>query len=206
MKILDERRAPNPRRVRVFLAEKGIHVPFEQVDIMSGVHKSADFAELNPIQRVPVLILNDGTAISESMAICRYFEAVQPDPPLFGRTPVEIGMIEMWNRRAELNFFLPVAQYFRHTHPAMAHLEVPQIPAWAEANKPRVDEIIRIFDERLSTALYLAGENFSVADITAMIATDFMKPARLTIPDEALHFKRWYAQVSSRPSHKHEAS
>ena len=206
MKILDERRAPNPRRVRVFLAEKGIHVPFEQVDIMSGAHKSADFAELNPIQRVPVLILNDGTAISESMAICRYFEAVQPDPPLFGSTPIEIGMIEMWNRRAELNFFLPVAQYFRHTHPAMAHLEVPQIPAWAQANKPRVDEIIRIFDERLSTSPYLAGENFSVADITAMIATDFMKPAHLTIPDEALHFKRWYAQVSSRPSHKHEAS
>lgn len=202
MKILDDRRAPNPRRVRVFLAEKGIHVPFEQVDIMSGVHKSADFAEFNPIQRVPVLILNDGTAISESMAICRYFEAVQPDPPLFGRTPIEIGMIEMWNRRAELNFFLPVAQYFRHTHPAMAHLEVPQIPAWAEANKPRADEIIRIFDERLSTTPYLAGENFSVADITAMIATDFMKPARLTIPEEALHFKRWYAQESSRPSHK----
>ena len=160
MKILDERRAPNPRRVRVFLAEKGIHVPFEQVDIMTSAHKSADFAELNPIQRVPVLILNDGTAISESMAICRYFEAVQPDPTLFGRTPIEIGMIEMWNRRAELNFFLPVAQYFRHTHPAMAHLEVPQIPAWAEANKPRVDEIIRIFDERLSTTPYLAGEIF----------------------------------------------
>ena len=202
MKILDERRAPNPRRVRVFLAEKGIHVPFEQVDIMNGAHKFPDFAEFNPIQRVPVLILNDGTAISESMAICRYFEAVQPNPPLFGKTPIEIGMIEMWNRRAELNFFLPVAQYFRHTHPAMAHLEVPQILAWAEANKPRVEEIIRIFDERLSAAPYLAGENFSVADITAMIATDFMKPARLTIPDEALHFKRWYSQVSSRPSHK----
>ena len=202
MKILDEKRAPNPRRVRVFLAEKGIHVPFEQVDIMSGAHKAADFAELNPIQRVPVLILNDGTALSESVAICRYFEAVQPDPPLFGRTPIEIGMIEMWNRRAELNFLLPVAHCFRHTHPAMAHLEVPQIPAWAEANKPRVDETIRIFDERLSATPYLAGETFSIADITAMIATDFMKPARLTIPDKALHFKRWYAQVSSRPSHK----
>ncbi|MFY9875002.1 MAG: glutathione S-transferase [Rhodomicrobium sp.] len=202
MKILDERRAPNPRRVRVFLAEKGIHVPFEQVDIMSGAHKSAALAEVNPVQRVPVLILNDGAAISESMAICRYFEAVQPDPPLFGKTPIEIGMIEMWNRRAELNFFQPVAQYFRHTNPAMAHLEIPQIPAWAEANKPRVAEIIRILDERLSAAPYLAGEGFSVADITAMIATDFMKPARLTIPDEALHFKRWYAQVSSRPSHK----
>lgn len=202
MKILDEKRAPNPRRVRVFLAEKGIQVPFEEIDIMKRAHKSAGFTELNPIQRVPVLILDDGTALSESLAICRYFEAIQPDPPLFGRTPLEIAMIEMWNRRAELNFFLPVAHYFRHTHPAMAHLEVPQVPAWAEANKPRVAEIIQIFDERLRTSPYLAGDAFSVADITAMIAADFMKPARLEIPSEALHFKRWYAQVSSRPSHK----
>lgn len=202
MKILDERRSPNPRRVRVFLAEKGIQVPFEQVDIMDSAHKSAEFAKLNPIQRVPVLVLNDGTVIAESMAICRYFEAVQPEPALFGETPIEIGSIEMWNRRAELNFFLPLTHYFRHTHPAMAHLEVSQIPAWGEANKPRVAEIIRIFDERLSASPFLAGERFSVADITAMIATDFMKPARLAVPDEALHFKRWYAQVSSRPSHK----
>ena len=202
MKILDEKRAPNPRRVRVFLAEKGIQVPFEQVDIMSRAHKSADFAEVNPLQRVPVLVLNDGSAISESIAICRYFEAVQPDPPLVRQNATEIGVIEMWNRRAELNFFQPVAQCFRHTHPAMAHLEIPQIPAWAEANEPRVAEIIRILDERLSAVPYVAGEDFSVADITAIIATDFMKPARLTIPDEALHFKRWYAQVSSRPSHK----
>jgi glutathione S-transferase len=202
MKILDEKRAPNPRRVRVFLAEKGIHVPFEQVEIMDGAHKSAEFAKLNPVRRVPVLVLNDGTAISESMAICRYFEAVQPEPSLFGETPIEIALIEMWNRRAELSFFFPVAQYFRHTHPAMAGLEVPQVPAWAEANKPRVDEIIRIFDERLSASPYLAGERFSVADITAMIATDFMKPARLTFPDNTGHFKRWYEEVSSRPSHK----
>ncbi len=142
MKILDEKRAPNPRRVRVFLAEKGIAVPFEQVEIMSKAHKSAEFAKVNPIQRVPVLILNDGTAISESMAICRYFEAVQPEPSLFGKTPIEIALIEMWTRRAELNFFLPVAHYFRHTHPAMAELETPQVPAWGEANKPRVAEIV----------------------------------------------------------------
>ena len=202
MKILDEKRAPNPRRVRVFLAEKGIQVPFEEIDIMKGAHKSAGFTGLNPVQRVPVLLLDDGTALSESLAICRYFEAIQPDPPLFGRTPLEIAMIEMWNRRAELNFFLPVTHYFRHTHPAMAHLEVPQVPAWAEANKPRVDKIIQIFDGRLSTSPYLAGDAFSVADITAMIAADFMKPARLEIPREALHFKRWYAQVLSRPSYK----
>jgi glutathione S-transferase len=202
MKILDEKRAPNPRRVRIFLAEKGIHVPFEQVEIMQRAHKQPDFARLNPIQRVPVLVLNDGTAISESMAICRYFEAIQPEPSLFGETPIEIALIEMWNRRAELNFFLPVTQYFRHTHPAMADLEVPQVPAWAEANKPRVAEIIRVFDERLSASPYLAGERFSVADITAMIAADFMKAARLAFPDNAFHFKRWYEEASSRPSHK----
>jgi glutathione S-transferase len=202
MKILDEKRAPNPRRVRVFLAEKQIQMPFEQVDIMSGVHKSAQFAGFNPVQRVPVLILDDGTAISESIAICRYFEAVQPEPSLFGRTPIEIATVEMWNRRAELNFFFPVAQYFRHTHPAMAELESPQVAAWAEANKPRVAEIIRIFDDRLSASPYLAGEYYSVADITAMIAADFMKPARLAIPEDAKHFKRWYGEVCARPSHE----
>ncbi len=106
MKILDEKRAPNPRRVRVYLAEKGIAVPFEQVDIMTGEAKTAEFTALNPIQRVPVLILDDGTAIAETIAICRYFEALHPEPSLFGRTPLEIARIEMWNRRAEFNYLL----------------------------------------------------------------------------------------------------
>ncbi len=202
MRILDEKRAPNPRRVRVFLAEKGIEVPFEPVDIMTGAHKSPEFSQLNPVQRVPVLILDDGTAISETMAICRYFEALHPEPCLLGRTPLEIAQIEMWNRRAEFNFLFTVAQCFRHSHPAMAGLEKPQIPAWAEANKPRVSEIIGIFNEALKDRPFLAGERLTVADITAMIATDFMKPARLTVPEDAAHFKRWYASVSSRPSHE----
>ena len=200
MKILDEKRAPNPRRVRVFLVEKGIDVPFEQVEIMKGDHKTPEFFKLNPTQRLPVLLLDDGTSISETMAICRYFEAVQPEPNLFGRTPIEIAHVEMWNRRAELNFLFPVAQCFRHSHPAMANLEIPQVPAWAEANKPRVTEIIRIFDEALSKNPFLAGESFSVADITAAIATDFMRPARLTVPGDATNFKRWYGEVSSRSS------
>lgn len=201
MKILDDKRAPNPRRVRVYLAEKGIEVPFEHVEIMTGAAKTAEFTALNPIQRVPVLILDDGTAIAETMAICRYFEALHPEPSLFGRTPLEIAQAEMWNRRAELNFSLPVAQVFRHLHPAMAELEKPQVPAWAEANKPRVASIIRIFDEALGKTQFLAGDHYSVADITAMIATDFMKPARLTIPEDAVNFKRWYAEVCARPSH-----
>ena len=201
MKILDEKRAPNPRRVRVYLAEKGIAVPFEQVDIMTGAAQTAEFTALNPIQRVPVLILDDGAAIAETMAICRYFEALPPEPSLFGRTPLEIARIEMWNRRAEINFLWPVAQVFRHLHPAMAELEKPQVPAWAEANKPRVGEIIGIFDQALAKTRFLAGDRFSVADITATIATDFMKPARRAIPDGAANFKRWYDEVRSRPSY-----
>ena len=200
MRILDEKRAPNPRRVRIFLAEKGISIPYEQVDIMTGAHKTPEFAEVNPVQRVPVLILDDGTAISETMAICRYFEATNPSPSLFGETAREIAEIEMWNRRAEYNFLFTVAQCFRHSHPAMAALEVPQIAAWGEANKPRVAEIIGIFDKTLKNREYLAGGRFSVADITAWVATDFMKPARLPFPDEAVHFKRWHELVSSRPS------
>jgi glutathione S-transferase len=200
MKILEERRAPNPRRVRVFLAEKGIEVPYEQVDIMTGAHKTSGFTKLNPVQRVPVLILDDGTAVSETMAICRYFEALQPEPSLFGKTPLEIAEIEMWNRRAEMNFLYVVAQCFRHSHSAMAELEKPQVPAWAEANKPRVAEIIYVFDEALKNQPYIAGSRFSVADITALITADFMKPARLTIPDDAVHFKRWYEEVRARPS------
>ncbi len=201
MKILDEKRAPNPRRVRVYLAEKGIEVPFEQVDIMTGAAKSPEFTTLNPIQRVPVLILDDGTAISETVAICRYFEALQPEPSLFGSTALEVAQIEMWNRRAEINFLLPVAHVFRHLHPAMAELEKPQIAAWAEANRPRVAWIIGIFDEALAKTRYLAGDSFSVADITATIATDFMKIARLAFPDEAANFKRWYDEVRARPSY-----
>jgi glutathione S-transferase len=202
MKILDEKRAPNPRRVRVFLAEKGIEVPYEHVDIMAGAAKTAEFTALNPAQRVPVLILDDGTAISETMAICRYFEALHPEPSMFGRTPLEIAQIEMWNRRAEMNFLLSVAYIFRHLHPAMANLEMPQIAAWAEANKPRVAWIINVFDKQLANSRYIAGDMFSVADITAAIATDFMRAARLTVPDEAAHFKRWYEEVRARPSYK----
>jgi glutathione S-transferase len=184
----------------VFLAEKGIEVPYEQVDIMTGAHKTSGFTKLNPVQRVPVLILDNGTAVSETMAICRYFEALQPEPSLFGKTPLEIAEIEMWNRRAEMNFLYPVAQCFRHSHPAMAELEKPQVPAWAEANKPRVAEIICVFDDALRNRPYIAGSRFSVADITALITADFMKPARLTIPDGAVHFKRWYEEVRARPS------
>jgi glutathione S-transferase len=202
MKLYDSRQAPNPRRARIFLAEKGITLPTEQVDIMTFQHKTPEYTAINPLQRMPSLVLDDGTVITESMAICRYFEALQPEPPLFGTGAKEIALVEMWNRRAEINFFANVAAVFRHLHPAMKDLEVPQIPAFAEANKPRVTWFLELLDRELANREYIAGDHFSVADITAMVAVDFMKPARLAVPEDAANVKRWHAAVSARPSAK----
>jgi glutathione S-transferase len=200
MKLYDGGRAPNPRRVRVFLAEKGVVVPLEPVDLGALAHQSPAFAAINPLQRVPALMLDDGTIITESIAICRYFEALHPEPSLFGRGALEMAMIEMWNRRLELHLFFPVSHVFRNTHPAMAKMEIPQIPAWAEANKPRIEAFLQIFDRELADRPFAAGDRFSVADITGMVAIDFMKPAKLSVPEACANVRRWHADVSSRPS------
>jgi glutathione S-transferase len=200
MKLYDSKMAPNPRRARIFLAEKGISVPTEQVDIMTMQHKTPAYTAINPLQRMPALVLDDGTIITESIAICRYFELQQPDPPLFGVGAKESALVEMWNRRAEINFFSNVAAVFRHLHPAMKELEVPQIPAFAEANRPRVAWFLGMLDRELAGREFVAGDRFSIADITALVATDFMKPARLSVPAELANFQRWHAAVSARPS------
>lgn len=200
MKLYDGGRAPNPRRTRIFLAEKGIKLPTQTLDIIALEHKTPEFTALNPLQRLPVLVLDDGTVITESIAICRYFEALQPDPPLFGVGALETALVEMWNRRAEINFFSNVAAVFRHLHPSMKPLEVPQVPAWGEANKPRVSGFLQLLDGELGKRRYLAGDRFSVADITALVAYDFMKPAKLAMPDNLANVKRWHAEVSARPS------
>jgi glutathione S-transferase len=202
MKLYDSGRAPNPRRVRIFLAEKGVSVPAEQVDLGAMEHKSEAFTTLNPLQRVPVLALDDGTVITESVAICRYFERLRPEPPLFGRGPKEEALVEMWNRRMELNLLNAVSNVFRHSHPAMKELEVPQVGGWAESNKPRVAEFLAILDTELRDQLYVVGDHFTIADITGLVAVDFMKPARLAIPDDLVNVRRWHAQVSARPSAK----
>lgn len=200
MKIIETRTAPNPRRVRVFLAEKGITIPYEEVDLMKGALKTPDFTKLNKFQRVPVLVLDDGTAIAETMAICRYFEEKNPNPPLMGRDAKDKAIVEMWNRRMELGLMFAVASAFRHQHPAMAHLEVPQIKEWGEANKPRALEIIAMLDEELASRRFIAGNDYSVADITALCAIDFMRAARIKRPEGLKNLERWYAEVSARPS------
>jgi glutathione S-transferase len=202
MKIVQSKVAPNPRRVRIFLAEKGIQVPFEDIDLAQGAQKSAEFTKLNRFQRVPVLILDDGTPLCETMAICRYFEELKPEPALFGKGALGRAMVEMWNRRAELGLLLSVAQAFRHLHPAMAQMEVPQVSAWGEANKPRAQEVLKYLDEELAGRRFIAGDDYSVADITALVAVDFMRPARIERPEGLKNLARWHEEVSARPSAK----
>lgn len=200
MKLYDGGRAPNPRRVRIFLAEKGITIPAEQVDLGKLEQRSEAYTAINPMQRVPALVLDDGTVITESIAICRYFEALHPDPPLFGRGALESALVEMWNRRAELHLLFPVASVFQHLHPAMRQMVNPQIAAWGEANKPRVFEFLGFLDGELKNRPYVAGNAYCVADITAQIAVDFMRVSKLAIPDDLVHVKRWHEAVSARPS------
>jgi glutathione S-transferase len=200
MKLYDGGRAPNPRRVRIFLAEKGISVPAEQVDLGALKHKSAEFSAINPLQRVPALVLDDGRVLSESIAICRYFEALHPEPPLFGRGALEEAWVEMWQRRLELHLLFPVAHVFRNLHPAMKDMEVPQVPAWAEANKPRIADFLCLLDRELADRQFIASDRFTVADITGLVALDFMKPAKLSVDDGLVNVRRWHADLSARPS------
>jgi glutathione S-transferase len=202
MKLYDGGRAPNPRRVKVFLAEKGITVPIEQVDLGKRAHKSPAYAAINPMQRVPALELDDGTVISESIAICRYFERLNPEPPLFGVGPKDMALVEMWERRLEFHLLAPVSHVFRNSHPAMKEMEVPQVHAWADANRPRVMDFLALLDRELKGRRYIAGDRYTVADITGMIAVDFMKPAKLAVPDTLNNLKRWHDEVSARPSAK----
>jgi glutathione S-transferase len=200
MKLYDGGRAPNPRRTRIFLAEKGITLPTEQVDLGALQQKSDAFRAVNPMMRVPALVLDDGTVLTESIAICRYFEALHPEPALFGRGALEQARVEMWNRRLELHLFALVSHVFRNSHPAMQAMEVPQVPAWAEANKPRIAEFLELLDRELATCPFVVGDAFTVADITGLVAVDFMKPAKLSVPDGLGHLKRWHAAIAARPS------
>lgn len=200
MKLYDGGRAPNPRRVRVFLAEKGIKVPTEQVDLGKLQQRSDAYTAINPMQRVPALVLDDGTVITESIAICRYFEALYPDPPLFGRGAIDIALVEMWQRRVELHLLLPVSNVFRHLHPAMKQMEDPQVAEWGEANKSRVITFLQILDGELKNRTYVAGAGYTVADITAMIAVDFMRVSKLSVPDDLGNVRRWHESVAGRPS------
>lgn len=203
MKLYDMQMAPNPRRVRVFLAEKGIdNVDFVAVDIAKGEHKSDSYkADINRMGQVPTLELDDGSHISESMAICRYFEEIQPDPPLFGGTAKEKAEIEMWSRRVELNILNCVAAGFRHTSDFFKEME-DQVPAWGELNKGKAPERFAWLDGVLADREFVAGDHYSIADITALIGVDFARVIGMKVSDEWPNLSRWHGEMSARPSAK----
>lgn len=200
MKLYDGGRVPNARRVRVFLAEKGITLPVESVDLGKNEHKTSGFSALNPLQRLPVLQMDDGSILTESIAICRYFEELQPEPPLFGTDMRSRAEVEMWQRRLELELYLPAAFVFRHTHPAMATYEVPQVKEWGEANRDRIEQFLGVFDAHLEGRSFVVGETLSVADITGYIAIDFFKAGRIPPPEKHANVMRWFAAMTARPS------
>lgn len=199
MKLYDTIGAPNPRRVRIFLAEKGIDVPREQVNLLKFEQKSDGFRALNPMQRTPVLVLEDGTALAESVAICRYFDELKPEPPLFGEGILGRALVEMWQRRIELYLLNPVLLAFRHGHRAMSALENPQLPDLAEQSRVNALKFMNFIDAELAERQFIAGEAYTIADITALVALEFLKPAQIAMP-ELSSLKRWFAEVSARPS------
>ena len=191
--------APNPRRVRIFAAEKGIELSSKEVSIPKREQKAPDYVAKNPRGQTPILELDDGTVIAESVAIMRYLEAEHPDPPLFGTTAREIAEIEMWNRRVEMILMPAIAAVWVHTHPFTAALLGRNVE-WGESNRPRVVEGMRFFDGSLEGREYLAGSAFSAADILLLTTVDFAKFIGLDMPSECANLLRWHERVSARPS------
>lgn len=206
MKLYDMHVAPSPRRVRIFLAEKGIEVPRVEIDINAGENLKAEFLAVNPRGVLPTLQLEDGTVIDESVAICRYFEELRPDPPLMGRSALEKAMTECWTRRIEFDAGQPVIDAFRNRYPPFAERAVPgrtgikAIPELVERGKARLAEFYPAIDRRLAASEYVAGAGFSIADITLLCILEFARAVKLPSPDGLEHLARWHGQVSARPS------
>ena len=202
MKLYTYAGAPNPRRVHIYLAEKGIEVPFEHVDIMKRENRTPEFMKrVNALGGIPVLELDDGTHIAESVAICRYFEVEHPEPPLFGVSAKEQGLVEMWIRSIELNLMMPVGMVWVHGSQLTKRVMKNQIPEVAEQNRGLVRGVFGFLDRHLAGHEFLAGETYSVADILALCTMDFAaKLNDLPHSSEQKHLSRWYDAVSGRPS------
>ncbi|MBK8629081.1 MAG: glutathione S-transferase family protein [Sphingomonadales bacterium] len=191
--------APNPRRVRIFAAEKGISLPTRDISIIAGEHKADDYLALNARGQTPSLQLDDGTVIAESVAICRYLEGVHPEPPLFGRDAREQALIEMWSRRVEMILMPPVGAVWVHTHAFTARLP-GRNAEWGEANRPRALDALRFFDSSLCDREFLAADHYSIADILLLTTVDFAAFIGIEMPDDLASLRAWHARVSARPS------
>jgi glutathione S-transferase len=199
MKLYDTTIAPNPRRVRIFLAEKGIEVPTVQVDIGKRENQEPAFLAKNPMGGVPILELDDGTIIAESVAICRYFEELNPEPPLMGIDSTDRAVVEMWQRRMELEVALPVMMTFRNTHDYLKG-RIVQVPEYGEVSRKHALTRFEWLDRELDDREFVAGDRFTIADITLLIGIDFGRVSNIRIDSEYKNLTRWYGEVSSRPS------
>ncbi len=202
MKLYDTPMAPNPRRVRWVMAEKGVDdIEVVALNLIQGEHKQADYLGKAGLPNVPALEMDCGTTITESIAICRYLESVYPDPNLFGSDAREAAVIEMWLRRAEMLVANPFMLGVRHTHPALAALEAPNPPV-GEYNKEIGLRGLKVLDRRLAESTWLAGERLSIADIVAYIGIDFTRMIKLQIPEDLTHLQRWMDVMRARPAAK----
>ncbi|MBU4434377.1 MAG: glutathione S-transferase [Alphaproteobacteria bacterium] len=192
--------APNPRRVRIFLAEKGVDLPEIRIGMRQGGHKSPEHKARNSLGQVPTLELDDGTMISESVSICRYLESLYPDPPLFGATPLERAQIDMWQRRVEFQLLIPVGMFWRHAHPLTAAL-LTQHKDFGESNRETVAKAMKWLDRELADGRsFIAGETYSIADIVAQTTLDFADFTGLETPADTPHLTAWRERVGARPS------
>lgn len=201
MKIYETKTAPNPRRVRMFLAEKGIDVDYVQVDIQKGENLSPQMRAKNPLGKIPILELDDGTCIAETDAICTYFEAIQPEPPLMGTTPLEKATISMWQRQVEFAFMMQVGMCFQHTTGYFKDRMTP-VPEFGKEAGINAAKYLNILDRRLGEKEFIAGNAFSIADITALCAMDFARVVKIRMTEEHVNLARWYEAVSNRASAK----
>ena len=199
MKIYNSSVAPNPRRVRIFLAEKGIEVPYQEIDLAKAENRQPEFRQINPLAAVPVLGLDDGTYIAESIAICRYFEELHPDPPLFGIGAKDRANVEMWQRRMEFTLLGPIADAFRLQHEFFKG-RIRQCPEYAAIRKQDALERLVWLDSELGGRQFISGDKFTVADITAMVAIDFGRLSNIRIQPDQQNLSRWHRGVSARPS------
>ena len=208
MRLYDFAGAPNPRRVRIFLAEKGIEVPVEQVDLRARAQHEPGYVARNPSATVPMLELDDGTCIAESVAICRYFEALQPEPRLMGTDARDQAQVEMWQRRMEIDGFMAAGEAFRNATPGFKDralagtAKVAQIAALAERGRERLDRFFKFLDKVLAGRDFVAGSRYTIADITALVTVDFAGWSKLKPGPELGNLAAWYERVASRPSAK----
>ncbi|MDO9586370.1 MAG: glutathione S-transferase [Brevundimonas sp.] len=203
MKLYTSNRAPNPRRVRWVMAEKGIEdVELVEVDIMVGEHKTPEYRARVGVPHVPALELDDGTTVSESVAIGRYLEALYPEPNLFGRDAREQAVIEMWTRRCEFYLANPIMLSVRHSHPALAALEATQMPQLADYNRVAAEKFMKTLDRRLAEHEFIAADRFTIADIVAVVGLDFARLIKYRPPEELTHLARWLEACRARPAAK----